>query len=202
MTSPESPSSSHPARAAGFALLGVALIALVIGVATLFTGGNGTNNAEGTSTPPGPATSGPASSTEAPASSTAPQATTTTTTSPPTTTPPPTAGTTTPPPPVTPTAKPPVRIYNNSTIAGLAARASDDVKRSGWEVAETGNYSQGQIPTTTVYFRPGTEEEASAKQLASVMRARVEERFEGIQAAHDGIIVIVTNDYKGTQNVK
>jgi hypothetical protein len=207
MTSPESPSSSHPARAAGFALLGVALIALVIGVATLFTGGDsGTNNAEGTSTPPGPSTPastpGPASSTEAPAGSTAPPATTTTTTPPATSTPPPAAGTTTPPPPVTPAAKPPVRIYNNSTIAGLAARASDDVKRSGWEVAETGNYSQGQIPTTTVYFRPGTEEEASAKQLASVMQARVEERFDGIQTAHAGIIVIVTNDYKGAQNVK
>jgi hypothetical protein len=207
MTSPESPSSSHPARAAGFALLGVALIALVIGVATLFTGGDsGTNNAEGTSTPPGPSTPastpGPASSTEAPAGSTAPPAATTTTTPPATSTPPPAAGTTTPPPPVTPAAKPPVRIYNNSTIAGLAARASDDVKRSGWEVAETGNYSQGQIPTTTVYFRPGTEEEASAKQLASVMQARVEERFDGIQTAHAGIIVIVTNDYKGAQNVK
>jgi hypothetical protein len=204
MTSPESPSSSHPARAAGFALLGVALIALVIGVATLFTGGS-SNNAEGTSPAPGTSTPastpGPVSSTEAPADSTEPPAATTTT-QPAASTPPPAAGTTTPPPPVTPAAKPPVRIYNNSTIAGLAARASDDVKRSGWEVAETGNYSQGQISTTTVYYRPGTEEEASAKQLASVMQARVEERFDGIQAAHAGIIVIVTNDYKGAQNVK
>ena len=37
-------------------------------------------------------------------------------------------------------------------------------------VAETGNYSQGIIPTTTVYFRPGTDEEASAKELANVLQ--------------------------------
>lgn len=95
-----------------------------------------------------------------------------------------------------------MRVYNNSTISGLAATATEDVKRSGWNVAETGNYSQGQIPTTTVYYRPGTAEEESAKALASVIQARVEARFEGIQGAHDGIIVIVTNDYKGMQNVK
>ncbi|MEO6087235.1 MAG: LytR C-terminal domain-containing protein [Umezawaea sp.] len=206
MSSPESPSSSHPARAAGFALLGVALVALVIGVFTLFSGGDGDQTATGTSSsqPPAGGTSEsaapPASATEPPAS-TEPQAPATTT-SPPATSTPAQAGTTNPPGGQPTTAKPPVRVYNNSTISGLAAKATEDVKRSGWDVVDTGNYSQGQIPTTTVYYRPGTDEEESAKALATVMQARVEARFDGIQAAHAGIIVIVTNDYKGTQNVK
>ena len=213
MSSPESPSSSHPARAAGFALLGVALVALVIGVFTLFSGGDGDQTAAGTSSSQQPAGSTSESAPVTPPASSGEQPPATTSAAPPTTTAPaatttqaPPAGTTgaaTPPPGGQPTAaKPPVRVYNNSTIAGLAAKATEDVKRSGWDVAETGNYSQGQIPTTTVYYRPGTEEEESAKSLAAIMQARVEARFDGIQAAHPGIIVIVTNDYKGTQNVK
>jgi LytR cell envelope-related transcriptional attenuator len=207
MSSPESPSSSHPARAAGFALLGVALVALVIGVFTLFSGGDGDQTATGTSSsqPPASGTSesaSPPASVAEPPASTAPQAPTTTTPPPATSTPEQTGAATPPPGGQPTTAKPPVRIYNNSTISGLAAKATEDVKRSGWDVAETGNYSQGQIPTTTVYYRPGTDEEESAKALATVMQARVEARFDGIQAAHAGIIVIVTNDYKGTQNVK
>ncbi|PRY46359.1 LytR C-terminal domain-containing protein [Umezawaea tangerina] len=207
MSSPESPSSSHPARAAGFALIGVALVALVIGVVTLFSGG-GDDTASGPSDQPSTGAPSESTSAPAPASSTEPPASS----APPTTTsetPPPATTTTAPPetPPTTPAGqqaveKPPVRVYNNSTISGLAAKATEDVKRSGWNVVDTGNYSQGQIPTTTVYYRPGTPEEESAKALANVMQARVEARFDGIQAAHDGIIVIVTNDYKGPQNVK
>jgi hypothetical protein len=215
MSSPDSPSTSHPARAAGFALLGVALIALVIGVFTLFDGGDGDGdqNATGTSSSQAPPASGttsdsvapPASGTtsESPAASTSAPATTTDTPPPASSAPAQTSAAATPPPGGQPTvSKPPVRVYNNSTISGLASKAAEDVERSGWSVAETGNYPQGQIPTTTVYYRPGTDEEESAKALASVMQARVEARFDGIQAAHDGIIVIVTNDYKGLQAAK
>lgn len=210
MSSPDSPSTSHPARAAGFALIGVALVALVIGVFTLFSGGgDGDQAATGPSSQPptsgtaseSPSATPPASTEQPPASTPAP--TTTTDTPPPATSAPAQSGAATPPPDGQPTvAKPPVRVYNNSTISGLAAQAADDVERSGWDVADTGNYSQGQIPTTTVYYRPGTDEEESAKALATVMQARVEARFDGIQGAHEGIIVIVTNDYKGLQSTK
>jgi LytR cell envelope-related transcriptional attenuator len=212
MSSPDSPSTSHPARAAGFALLGVALVALVIGVFTLFTGGDGDQTATGPSSDQPPASSAssesasasatPPATTEQPPASSAPQTTTTTTTPPPASSAAPPAGDPTPPGGQPTAAKPPVRVYNNSTISGLAAKATDDVKRSGWDVVDTGNYSEGQIPTTTVYYRPGTDEEESAKLLANVMQARVEARFDGIQAAHAGIIVIVTNDYKGAQTAK
>lgn len=210
MTNPEQPTGpAHPARAAGYALLGVAAVALVIGLVSLFVGGPGddssaaqptptsaTSDTPGSSDTPGtpgssdtPGTSGTASGDP---TSPAPSET-----SPPATTAPTTGATDTPPPPVATTPKPPVRVYNNSTTQGLAARASDDVARAGWQVAEKGNYSSGNIPTTTVYYRPGTDEEASARELAALLKARVEARFDGIQAAHPGIIVIVTNDYKG-----
>ncbi|MCX2953238.1 LytR C-terminal domain-containing protein [Lentzea sp. NEAU-D7] len=204
MTSPESASPSRPAKAAGFALLGVAAVALVIGVVSLFSGGSSDTPpvAEGSSTaPPAATTSEQASSEQPPASSTTPSSAAVTTTGSPTV---PTSSAAVPPPPVTQpgTAKAPVRIYNNSTITGLASKASDEVRANGWTVEGTGNYSGGTIPTTTVYFRPGTEEEASAKELASVLRARVEPRFDGIQSSAPGIILIVTNDYQGVSKSK
>ncbi|MEU7475301.1 LytR C-terminal domain-containing protein [Lentzea sp. NPDC042327] len=209
MTSPESASPSRPAKAAGFALLGVAAVAAVIGVVSLFGGSDDTPPAaaSGTPTPPPssapsePQSSAPAQSSSAtPPSSSAPAVTTTAAP----TAPPITTSAAAPPPPVTPpgVAKSPVRVYNNSTVAGLAARASDEVRANGWQVAETGNYSGGTIPTTTVYFRPGTDEEASAKELAAVLKARVEPRFTGIDHAAPGIILIVTNDYRGPSGSK
>jgi LytR cell envelope-related transcriptional attenuator len=89
----------------------------------------------------------------------------------------------------------PLRVYNNSTVSGLATRAAEDFRKAGWPIDEIGNYPQGIIPTTTVYYRPGTEEEAPAKALAEQFGMRVNPRFEGLQQATPGIIVIVTNDY-------
>jgi hypothetical protein len=89
----------------------------------------------------------------------------------------------------------PLRVYNNSTIPGLAARAAEDFRRAGWPIDEVGNYPQGIIPTTTVYYRPGTGEEASARALGEQFGMRVNPRFDGLQSATPGIIVIVTNDY-------
>lgn len=199
MTSPESASPSRPAKAAGFALLGVAAVALVIGIVSLFGGGSDTPPQAGSSdtqTAPPPTTTGsPTPPTEV---SSPPPGTTTGSPTPPT------SSSTVPPPPVTQPGVPKVsvRVYNNSTITGLANKASDEVRANGWPVAETGNYSSGTIPTTTVYYRPGTEEEASAKELAAVLRARVEPRFDGIQSSAPGIILIVTNDYQGVSKNK
>jgi hypothetical protein len=90
----------------------------------------------------------------------------------------------------------PLRVYNNSTIAGLAAKAAEDFRRAGWTVTESRNYSDGVIPTTTVYYRPGTAEQAAAERLAAEFGMRAEPRFAGIQDATPGLIVILTKDYK------
>jgi hypothetical protein len=90
-----------------------------------------------------------------------------------------------------------LRVYNNSTIHGLAARAGDDLRTAGWNVVEVSNYPSGIIPATTAFYRPGTDEEAAAKALAAEFGMRAEPRFAGIQQASPGVIVIVTNNYQG-----
>ena len=82
-------------------------------------------------------------------------------------------------------------------ITGLAARAADDFRSAGWTVDEVGQLPAGIIPTTTVYYRPGTERAGRrASALGSEFGLRVAPRFAGLQDASPGLIVIVTNDYQ------
>lgn len=199
MTSPDT-GSSRPGRVAGVALLGLAAVALIIGLITAL-GGNGDGKAA--DQPPSSATStitGPPSTTSRtrpPASTTKSKPPTSGTT---TTTKPPGSGTSQTNPPGDGNGEPsrsvPVRVYNNSKIKGLAHTAADDLRAEGWQVTEVANYPYGVIPTTTVYYRPGTDEEAAAREIAATFGMRVEERFDGIKDAPAGVIVIVTNDYK------
>jgi hypothetical protein len=199
MTTPDS-GSTRPGRIAGVALLGLAAVALVIGLITAL-GGNGDGRADG-----GKGGEPPSSRTTeitGPPSSTSRHPTTKPSTTKPSTSKPPATTTTTgqvqPPPGGDGNGEPaksvPVRVLNNSTVRGLAKRAADDLKADGWNVVATGNYSGGIISTTTVYYRPGTEEEATARAIAAEFGMRVEPRFEGIKDASPGVIVIVTNDY-------
>ena len=184
---------ARPARIAGIVLLAVAAIALVMGVISLLPSGG--NEAGGSSTtPPPPATT----------TTSKPAATTTTTTAAPTTTTskPATTTTTTNPPASNPQGggggapqSEPVRVYNNGTIPHLAEQAAGDFRGAGYNVTQVGNYSQGIIATTTVYYRPGTAEEAEANAMAQAFHMRSMPRFDGIQQADPGVIVIVTNDY-------
>lgn len=91
----------------------------------------------------------------------------------------------------------PVRVYNNSKITGLAQRAAADFRGAGFKVVQVGNYSQGIIPASTVYYRPGTGEQATATALANEFGMRVQARFPGIRDSSPGVIVIVTNNYSG-----
>nr|WP_052478632.1 LytR C-terminal domain-containing protein [Kibdelosporangium sp. MJ126-NF4]CEL19627.1 protein kinase-like protein [Kibdelosporangium sp. MJ126-NF4]CTQ94573.1 protein kinase-like protein [Kibdelosporangium sp. MJ126-NF4] len=88
----------------------------------------------------------------------------------------------------------PVTVYNNSVIQGLADRAAEDFRKAGWNIAEVGSW-QGKIAVTTVYYSPGTAEEGGAKDLADEFELRVEPRFEALQLAEPGLIVIVAKEY-------
>lgn len=194
MSSMEPGSPARPARIAGFVLLAVAAVALVMGVVSLIPS---SSDASPPSTQQ-PATTSSSGASQSSATTAPPKTTTTTTQAPPVTT------TQAPPPPPN-TGQPqavPLRVYNNSTIAKLATRAADDFRNNGWNVTSVANYSQGIIDTTTVYFRPGTDEENAAKTLAQRFRLRVLPRFDGIAAADPGVIVIVTNDYPGPPSDK
>ena len=196
MSSPQGGPPARPLRLAGLALVAIAVIALVAGLISLFIGDDGDDSAAppptATATPP-PDTAPTGATTEpgTPGQPPPPAPTTTTTAAPPPATgaPPPPA-----PQPPPPTAEP-VRVYNNSTIQGLAARAAEDFRRAGWTVVEVSNYPGGILPTSTVYFRPGTSEEAAARTLGNQFDLRIEPRFPGIEQASAGLIVIVTNDY-------
>jgi hypothetical protein len=195
---------SRPMKAAGVALIGVAIIAAVIGGVSALSG-DGSNEA-GPSGAPSTQPGTPPGGTSSPTSpSTPPPSTTTSPTSP--TPPSPTPGQPTPGQPTSGQPGQPgdqqtgnkwvtVRVFNNSLIKDLAERAANDFRGSGWTVNEVGNYSQGTIPVTTAFYRPGTDEEAAAKQLAQEFGIKAEPRFPGIESASPGVIVIVTKEYE------
>jgi hypothetical protein len=228
VTSPDGSRGSSPLRVGGLALLGVGVVAGILGVVGLNSGGG---------TPPPVAAPSlstaatPSESAEAAAPTSAPAETA------PLETAPPAAAAPAPASPAPPAAAPPappaappaagsgaarsgagagsaagsgsaagasdgarmaVRVYNNSTISGLAAHAADDFRGAGWTVDAVDNYpsSEGIIPTSTVYFRPGTGEEGSAQRIGSEFGLRAAPRFAGLTDASPGLIVIVNNDYQ------
>lgn len=197
MSSVEPSSAARPLRVAGLAALGVAAVALVLGVVTLFA--NGSEDPQNTAQP-GPtssttsATGAPTTSSEPPPSTEPSPSTPPPSTEPTTTTPVPPPATSNQPPPAQP--KPAVRVFNNSNIKNLADHAATDLRNAGYPIDEVGNYSSGIIPTTTVYYRPGTDEEAAAKALARSFGIRAEPRFDGIKNVKPGLIMIVTREYK------
>ncbi|HEX3785934.1 MAG TPA: LytR C-terminal domain-containing protein [Pseudonocardiaceae bacterium] len=200
-TSPTGP--VRPARLAGFILLGVAVVAVGLGIFALADSASGQTASQPptsvTSPETVPVTTPKPTTTVKPTTTTA--APTTTTTAPTTSYP---AGQTTtvipaPPANTAPAAPPPVmvRVYNNSTIKGLAAEAAADLKNAGFDVVEVGNYSQGIVPATTAYYSPAPGEQQTAQAIAAKYSMRVLPRFQGIADASPGVIVIVTNNFKG-----
>jgi hypothetical protein len=80
-------------------------------------------------------------------------------------------------------------------IPGLAEKAGDQMRARGFDVIETGNYAQGVIPASTVYYRPGTNEQGAADAVASQFGLQSQPRFPGIANASPGVIVIATNNW-------
>ena len=213
MSTPDTTGRGRPLRTAGLVLLGVAAVALLLGLFGVATDDDSDEVATearppATSTLPGSSPTGPTgpASPSGPASPTGPVSPTgaasPTDSAGPTPAPPSTSVPVVPPPITTPDAGPraddatrgALRVYNNSTIRGLAARAAEDMRAVGWSIREVGNYSGGIIPTTTVYYEDESQRSA-ADALGESFGMRVEPRFDGIQDATPGLIVIVTNDY-------
>ena len=91
----------------------------------------------------------------------------------------------------------PVRVYNNSTISGLADDVAGTLRGSGADVKEVGNYSEGNVPTSGVYYGEGAGEKAEAERIAGELGIEARPRFEGLGDAAPGVIVIVTQDMQG-----
>ncbi|TQF69363.1 LytR family transcriptional regulator [Rhodococcus spelaei] len=87
-----------------------------------------------------------------------------------------------------------VRVFNNSTVSGLAAQTASTLESDGWTVSETGNYSTGNVAKTTVFYSTSSAaEKQAAVEIASKLGVTAEPRFSGIQSSSPGVIVIVTS---------
>jgi len=220
-----SPGGSSPLRTGGFALLAVAVVAALIGLLSLANRGASNDQAlaptagtESALPAPGPSSTvapappgdanlaapGAPGATPAPPGAPAPGAPAPGAPAPA----PPSSSADEPIAPYTPpgssesgqgssagTARAPLRVYNNSMITGLADRAAADFRDAGWDVTSVGNYSQGTIPTSTVYYE--SDDEAAAQALAEDFGMRAMPRFAGLGDASPGLIVIVTKEYSG-----
>ena len=188
---------ARPIRTAGLVLIGIAVVAVGLGVFALTSNGSGQPQA---GHPPVTTTTAPAITTH-PRPTTAPRTTT------PTTTPSYPSGqtTTVAPPPTSPTGPPNpmqtvgIRVYNNSMIKNLAANGAQDFRNAGYNVVFVGNYPQGVIPHSTAYYTSAPGEQQVATQLAQQFGMKVAPRFPGIAFASPGVIVILTEDFQGAK---
>ncbi|MBM4728129.1 LytR C-terminal domain-containing protein [Prescottella equi] len=188
MTTPNPESSGPPLRAIAMVLIALAILFAGLGAASL---GGSDSDETATEASPTTATSAPAAAPAAARTTTAP---TTTAAEPTTTT---STATSTTVASATTSARVdksvPVRVFNNSTVSGLAAQTANELTSGGWNVSETGNYSYGQIQTTTVYYGSSASEKAAAQAIAAELGVKAEPRFAGIESASPGVIVIVTS---------
>jgi LytR cell envelope-related transcriptional attenuator len=83
-----------------------------------------------------------------------------------------------------------VEVYNNTTITGLAASTAAQLQDGGWQVVGVDNW-RGDIPSSTVYYPAGMEDEAD--QLADTLGF---DRVRGAVAPmkFDRLTVILTPD--------
>lgn len=105
------------------------------------------------------------------------------------------------PPPAKPKPKPkpdqtamaPVRVYNSTTITGLAHHVADEVSARGWTVIDVGNV-RGASSLTTLYYAPGLKAAAQhlASEFASIRRV---EPDSAARIAFTGLTLILTADW-------
>jgi hypothetical protein len=90
-------------------------------------------------------------------------------------------------------AKPDVRVYNLSDVAGLAETTATRLRDAQWNVAETGNLSLDGVTSTTVYFGEAPGEKEAADQIGALLQAPVEPRTPAVAEQPPGVIVAVTS---------
>ncbi|MGW0023155.1 LytR C-terminal domain-containing protein [Rhodococcus sp. NPDC003383] len=184
--------SGPPLRALAMVLISLAILFGGIGLASL--GGSDSESAAPPATEPAaaPATSTTVSPARAAAAPTTTVAAPTTTAARATTTTPASTGASSL-IELAPESATPVRVFNNSEIAGLAAQTASLLEDDGFVISETGNYSDGLIATTSVYYGTGAGERETAEAVAEALGVTAQPRFEGIADSSPGVIVIVTS---------
>jgi hypothetical protein len=90
-------------------------------------------------------------------------------------------------------ARPEVRVYNLSDVAGLAEDTATRLRDAEWNVAETGNLTLEGVTATTVYFGEAAGEKEAADEIGALLQAPVEPRTEAVADQPPGVIVAVTS---------
>jgi zona occludens toxin (predicted ATPase) len=90
-------------------------------------------------------------------------------------------------------ARPDVRVYNLSDVAGLADQTATRLRNAEWNVTETGNLALEGVTATTVYFGEAAGEKEAADQIGTLLGAPVEPRTPAVAAQPPGVIVAVTS---------
>jgi zona occludens toxin (predicted ATPase) len=90
-------------------------------------------------------------------------------------------------------ARPDVRVYNLSDVAGLADQTATRLRDAEWNVTETGNLALEGVTATTVYFGEAAGEKEAADQIGTLLGAAVEPRTPAVAAQPPGVIVAVTS---------
>jgi hypothetical protein len=90
-------------------------------------------------------------------------------------------------------ARPEVRVYNISDVAGLAEETATRLRDAEWNVAETGNLALDGVTATTVYFGEAAGEKDAADEIGALLQAPVEPRTPAVADQPPGVIVAVTS---------
>jgi LytR cell envelope-related transcriptional attenuator len=89
-------------------------------------------------------------------------------------------------------AKPDVRVYNISEVAGAAEGVANRLRDAKWNVTETGNLVLEDVAGTTVYFGEEPGEREAADEVGKLLEAPVEPRRPELAEQPPGVIVVVT----------
>ncbi|MEU6186142.1 LytR C-terminal domain-containing protein [Nocardia sp. NPDC047038] len=185
MSYPNPTSGGPPLRALAMVLIALAIVFAGLGAMSL-SSSDADTDASGTSASP---TSSASAAPQVPASTTAPKAPTSSTAVA-TVTPTSAAASTT----TTAARSVPVRVLNNSMVAGLAAKTAGQLEASGWTIAETGNYPGSNIAKTTVYYGDSSGDKEAAQAIADQLGASVAPKSSAIGDTAPGVTVIVTGN--------
>ncbi|HET7739753.1 MULTISPECIES: LytR C-terminal domain-containing protein [unclassified Mycolicibacterium] len=89
-------------------------------------------------------------------------------------------------------ARPDVRVFNISEVAGAAESTANRLRDADWNVTETGNLTIEGVPVTTVYFGETPGEREAADEVGKLLAAPVEPRAPAVAEQPPGVIVVVT----------
>ncbi|WP_330233391.1 LytR C-terminal domain-containing protein [Nocardia sp. NBC_00508] len=178
MSYPNPTSGGPPLRALAMVLIALAIVFAGLGAMSL-SNSDADTDASG---PSQPETSSASAAPQVPASTTAPKA------------PVPAASSTIAATSTTAARSVPVRVLNNSMVAGLAAKTADQLSSNGWTIAETGNYPGSTIAKTTVYYGNSPGDKEAAQAIADELDAAVAPKSSAIGDSAPGVTVIVTGN--------